>query len=48
MDTVIKISNQEPAGDVLVFLTGQDEVETAVRMLKDYTHNRSDSSRGGS
>ena len=34
VDTVLSIHNGEPPGDVLVFLTGQDEVEAVVRMVK--------------
>ena len=34
VETVIKIHSTEPIGDVLVFLTGQDEVEQAVKLLK--------------
>lgn len=26
---------QEPAGDILVFLTGQDDIEAAVRLLME-------------
>jgi len=45
VDTVIKISRTERSGDVLLFLTGHEEVETAVRLLKDYAQNALDSSR---
>lgn len=34
--TVIKLHENFPNGDVLVFLTGQEEVEDAVRQLKNY------------
>ncbi|KAI1309353.1 putative ATP-dependent RNA helicase DHX35 [Halotydeus destructor] len=37
VETVIKIHENERSGDVLVFLTGQDEVEEAVHMLKEYS-----------
>jgi len=47
VDCAIKISNQEPSGDVLIFLTGSEEVDNAVRLLKDYAHNCADSSRKG-
>ena len=47
VDTVIKISRTERSGDVLLFLTGHEEVETAVRLLKDYAQNALDSSRTG-
>lgn len=46
VDTVLKISTQEPSGDVLVFLTGYDEVETAVRLLKDFSSDVAKSSVG--
>ena len=36
VETVIKIHETQPHGDVLVFLTGQEEVEQAVEMLFDY------------
>jgi len=45
VDTVIKISRTERSGDVLLFLTGHEEVETAVRLLRDYAQNAADSSR---
>lgn len=47
VDTVIKISRTERSGDVLLFLTGHEEVETAVRLLRDYAQNAADSSRIG-
>jgi len=33
IETVKKIHHGEPAGDVLVFLTGQDDIDTVVRVL---------------
>jgi ATP-dependent RNA helicase DHX8/PRP22 len=33
--TVLQIHVSEPPGDVLVFLTGQEEIDTAKRMLED-------------
>ena len=33
VETVLQIHSHEPAGDVLVFLTGQDEVENAIRLI---------------
>jgi len=36
VETVIKIHEIQPEGDILVFLTGQEQVETAARMLKQY------------
>ncbi|XP_052062495.1 probable ATP-dependent RNA helicase DHX35 isoform X3 [Mytilus californianus] len=35
VETVMKVHNSEKEGDVLAFLTGQDEVEAVVRMLID-------------
>lgn len=40
VDTVIKIHEGQRMGHVLVFLTGQDEVEEAVSLLKEYARNR--------
>lgn len=39
VDTVIAIHEHEPSGDVLVFLTGQDEVEEAVSLLVEYSRS---------
>lgn len=36
VETVIKIHSSEPLGDVLCFLTGQEEVERAVSLLKEH------------
>ena len=36
IDIVIKIHETLPGGDILVFLTGQEEVERAVKTLLDY------------
>lgn len=36
VNTVIKIHETQKRGDILVFLTGQDEVEKAIEILKDY------------
>ena len=41
VDAVIAIHESERSGDVLVFLTGQDEVEEAVSMLLDYSKSLS-------
>ena len=35
VDTVIKIHLSEPMGDILAFLTGQEEVDRAVGLLKE-------------
>jgi HrpA-like RNA helicase len=34
VETVLAIHKQEPPGDILAFLTGQDEVDRVVRKLK--------------
>lgn len=36
VDTIIKIHQKEPHGDILAFLTGQEEISTAKRMLSDH------------
>lgn len=35
MNTVVDIHNTQPHGDILVFLTGQEEIDTLVQLLKD-------------
>lgn len=37
VDTVLKIHSKEPSGDILVFLTGQEEVERAIRLLNEHS-----------
>lgn len=39
VETVIKIHQTEALGDILVFLTGQEEVEHAVSLLIEYAQN---------
>lgn len=39
VETVMKIHETQRMGHVLVFLTGQDEVEEAVSLLKEYSRN---------
>ncbi|XP_075733811.1 putative ATP-dependent RNA helicase DHX35 isoform X3 [Rhipicephalus microplus] len=39
VETVVKIHETQRMGHVLVFLTGQDEVEEAVNLLKEYSKN---------
>ncbi|XP_049267062.1 probable ATP-dependent RNA helicase DHX35 isoform X3 [Rhipicephalus sanguineus] len=39
VETVVKIHETQRMGHVLVFLTGQDEVEEAVNLLKEYSRN---------
>lgn len=42
VDTVILIHEHEPSGDVLAFLTGQEEVDRAVNLLKEQVVNNKD------
>lgn len=35
VSTVLSIHHEEPPGDILVFLTGQDEIETAKKLIAD-------------
>lgn len=46
MNTILKICQSEPPGDVLVFLTGKEEVEKVVHQLQDYSKTVLDSSKG--
>lgn len=36
VDTIMKIHHKEPNGDILAFLTGQEEITQATRMLRDH------------
>lgn len=36
--TVVKIIKEEPKGDILVFLTGENEIELACDLLSDYSN----------
>ena len=46
VNTVMKIHQSEKKGDVLVFLTGQDEVDTAVSLLLEHAdHQQSKTAR---
>lgn len=38
VSTVLSIHEQEPAGDILVFLTGQDDIDAAIRLLTEEAH----------
>lgn len=38
VNTVLKIHKQEPPGDILAFLTGQEEVLQAIDLLREYNH----------
>lgn len=37
---------QEPMGDILVFLTGQDDIDAAVKLLIEEVQNRGKNSLG--
>lgn len=39
VSTVMSLNQQEPIGDILVFLTGQDEIDTAVQLLTEEAQN---------
>lgn len=39
LDTVMDIHCKQPAGDILVFLTGQEEIENACRALERMNHD---------
>jgi ATP-dependent RNA helicase DDX35 len=36
VDTIMKIHHKEPHGDILAFLTGQEEISSAIRLLRDH------------
>lgn len=44
VETIMKIHRSEPAGDILAFLPGQDEVENVLRMVIDQIRALRDSS----
>jgi ATP-dependent RNA helicase DDX35 len=35
LDTVMNIHTTQPTGDILVFLTGQEEIDTLVQLIKE-------------
>lgn len=39
IETVFGIHTSEPAGDILVFLTGREDIETAIEMTADRIHS---------
>ncbi|EXB88539.1 hypothetical protein L484_008858 [Morus notabilis] len=47
VSTVLSIHNQEPMGDILVFLTGQDDIDAAVQMLNEEVQSRGRNSSEG-
>ncbi|XP_024156524.1 probable pre-mRNA-splicing factor ATP-dependent RNA helicase DEAH9 isoform X1 [Rosa chinensis] len=46
VSTVLLIHDQEPMGDILVFLTGQDDIDAAVQLITEETQNRRKNSSG--
>jgi ATP-dependent RNA helicase DDX35 len=40
VDTCLKIHMTEPPGDVLAFLTGQEEVDRAVNLLQEHANQQ--------
>lgn len=36
VDTIMKIHHKEPSGDILAFLTGQEEITQAIRMIREH------------
>ncbi|GJY22960.1 probable pre-mRNA-splicing factor ATP-dependent RNA helicase DEAH9 isoform X1 [Tanacetum coccineum] len=46
VSTVMSIHNKEPMGDILVFLTGQDDIDAAVQLITDEAQNSGKSSLG--
>ncbi|KAL0363432.1 UNVERIFIED_CONTAM: putative pre-splicing factor ATP-dependent RNA helicase DEAH9 [Sesamum calycinum] len=40
VSTVNAIHDEEPMGDILVFLTGQDDIDAAIQLLSEDSHNR--------
>lgn len=44
--TVQSIHEEEPVGDILVFLTGQDDIDAAVKLLADYVQDNRRRSSG--
>uniref|UniRef100_A0A5B7BFG4 RNA helicase n=1 Tax=Davidia involucrata TaxID=16924 RepID=A0A5B7BFG4_DAVIN len=46
VSTVLSIHDQEPMGDILVFLTGQDDIDAAVQLLTEEAQNSEKPSSG--
>lgn len=46
VSTVLSIHNEEPAGDILVFLTGQDDIDAAVQLIADDARDKGRHSSG--
>ncbi|XVE88150.1 hypothetical protein DITRI_Ditri19aG0045000 [Diplodiscus trichospermus] len=46
VSTVLLINDQEPPGDILVFLTGQDDIDVAVKLLTEEAQSNGKNSSG--
>ncbi|XP_059670344.1 probable pre-mRNA-splicing factor ATP-dependent RNA helicase DEAH9 isoform X3 [Cornus florida] len=46
VSTVLSIHDQEPMGDILVFLTGQDDIDAAVQLLTEEAQSNGKSASG--
>ncbi|XP_022715794.1 probable pre-mRNA-splicing factor ATP-dependent RNA helicase DEAH9 isoform X3 [Durio zibethinus] len=46
VSTVLLIHDQEPAGDILVFLTGQDDIDVAIKLLTEEARSNGKNSSG--
>ncbi|GMY37606.1 probable pre-mRNA-splicing factor ATP-dependent RNA helicase DEAH9, partial [Fagus crenata] len=46
VSTVLSIHDREPMGDILVFLTGQDDIDTAVHLLNEEAQSNGKKSSG--
>jgi ATP-dependent RNA helicase DDX35 len=46
VSTILLINEREPPGDVLVFLTGQEDIETAIKLLEEEAHSNQKNSSG--
>ncbi|KAG7547030.1 Helicase C-terminal [Arabidopsis suecica] len=46
VSTILLINEREPPGDVLVFLTGQEDIETAIKLLEEEAHSNQNNSSG--
>ncbi|KAM7262747.1 hypothetical protein ACFE04_000430 [Oxalis oulophora] len=46
ISTVLLINDKEPSGDILVFLTGQDDIDAAVKLLAEETQKNKKSHSG--
>ncbi|XP_039125484.1 probable pre-mRNA-splicing factor ATP-dependent RNA helicase DEAH9 isoform X2 [Dioscorea cayenensis subsp. rotundata] len=46
VDTVLSIHDKEPVGDILVFLTGQDDIDAAVQLINENAQDHRSHSSG--